>query len=296
MKKIIFALCMLAGTQCLAANSFLGPIARFQLNSPLADENATGIILLEGGPRDARFNGTLGYDFSPQHHVDLSGEYLTQKNSYPHVVGNHRKWANQTAGGLKYYYAFDNFHRSLLNIGGWIAHTANVSDSTVVTPTFTDFRNVAGSNAGGVSPGVTLHPWLGGETSLALNWDTATYTTKFAPHVQAEGFGVTGNYKQQFVHNLQLDLMASSRAIFDNYKAEFDCMTQLSGGQLITGVFYNYTHGKKALPNASVVGLNVRYDINDVNSIRSQHASTQWIAEPAVLMPEVLAIPEDAIA
>lgn len=295
--------------------TFLGP--NLQLGYTSTINNFTAYSLAgEAGIRNFRVGGTLGFLIDEHQRIKVSGEYLWQKITYAFFSGNDDVWVNQGAVGAAYEYLFSDLAlKPQFDISGYYSHAPNKTDGTVtgtyvtaagVTSPFTDHRRVAGSDAGGVAPGVSVQAWMGGRVSLALNWDDVTYNTEYSSHKSADGFGGTVELNQELWQDLNLDLTASDRAPFNNYTATLAWTNVQYYGDWTLGIDGAYTTGKKTLPDTWNIGLSADYFLDrrspqrvsmkgegglkgEVTQARNDNFLA-WTADPAVYMPQVLAI------
>lgn len=289
-------------------DNFLGGIFHGQVTHDVTD-NTAFMGAIEAGPDNYRASGTLGWNINPLNRIKFTGEYLTQDIDYTFFSGVTRQWVAQGAAGVDYQRALGGKFENYFNLAAFYSHAPSVGLSTVTgtfTPvggalsTFVDIRRIAGSNAGGVSPGITTHLWEGSETTLSVNWDDVVYANTLGPQQTAEGFGGKLAITQRFLirsQTFQVGATAADRAPFNNYTAEVDWIKPNSPSMLTVGLFGGYVEGKVSLPSTSIVGVNVSFAMDALpkpNITTPQgiepDSFTSWMSEPAVYMPQVLAI------
>lgn len=293
-------------------NNFLGGILHGQITKDYTDYPYHTALSggIDAGYRDFRASGTVGWEATANQRVKVTGEYLTQNIDYNFYSGVTRRWVQQAAAGLEYQYAFNDRCQNFLSLSGWYSHAPSISlgtrngtfiNSSGQLVAWTDVRRIAGSDAGGVSPGITTHLWLGNEASLALNWDDVVYDNALQPQKKAQGFGGTAKMSQLFhigVQDFKIGASVAARTPFNYYEANLDWIKPFANSNLVLGLFGNYTQGKFSLPNTSLVGVNVAYAI-DTPAPRAQAQTTQtfleWTSIPAVKMPQVLAIADEQV-
>lgn len=290
-------------------NNFLGGIVRGQITKDFPYHTG-GSFGFEAGPRNYRASGTLGWEATPCQRLKLTGEYLTQDIDYNFYSGVSRQWVQQGAVGLTYQYALNDQFQDYLSLSGFYSHapsknlstiTGSFATSATTATTWTDFRRIAGSNAGGVSPAITTHLWQGNETSLAANWDDVVYDNRNQPQKKAQGFGGTASISQDFkiyCENFKIGGSAAARAPFNHYEGELDWVKPFSTSSLLVGVFGGYTQGKYSLPNTGIAGVNVAYYIDtpaQTPPIAKAQSFLSWMGEPAVRLPQVLAIVDENV-
>lgn len=292
------------------SSNFLGGIFHGQFTHGLTYNTAASVIA-EAGPRNYRASGTVGMAINPRNRIKLTGEYLTQDIDYNFYSGRTRQWVEQGAFGAEYQYALYDRLQDYLFLKGFYSHAPSKSlgtrsgsfiDSSGNTVLWTNMRRIAGSNAGGINPGVTSHPWLGAEASIGLNYDSVVYDNKYQTKRKAQGFGSTGSITQAFFgfgQLFQAGVSAAFRAPFNYYQASLDWVNPFRMSNLLVGVFGGYTVGKQTLPSTSLVGLNLAYAFDAPAPVRQAIHQSQsfisWVAQPAVNLPQVLAIADEGI-
>lgn len=287
--------------------NFLGGIFRGQFTNSLSTDAAASLGV-EAGPRNYRVDGTVGFNLSNCQRLKLTGEYLRQDIDYSFATGVAREWMQQGAGGLDYQQHLTANGLNYIDLIGYYSHapsktldpvTGNylTNDSDLIS--YTNLRRIAGSNAYGFSPTVTLNPWCGGQASLALNYDNVHYDNHCGPEQQSDGFGGTVTLNQQLGPNIQFNASAGIRAPFNAYQAGI--RYALPHRNLSVGIIGSYTDGRDNLPNTSLAGIEVTYIADKTNSTRNQFNNrpasiAAWTQQPAVYMPQVLAIAENCLS
>lgn len=290
------------------ADPFLYGIGQAKLSSYLAP-NTAGMVAVEAGPRNYRASGTLGWELVPCHRLKVTGEWLWQNIDFNFATTPSREWVQQEALGVGYQYLLNNPVINYLDLTGYYSHAPSknliaVDFRDLAGRIVSDERHIAGSNARGIAPAIHVVPWLGGEASFALNWDQVVYETQNRPRVDAKGYGGTTKFSQLFHglgENYRLAGSAAARAPFNYYHAEIDWIKPYFSSELLVGVFTDYTQGKHSLTNTSLVGLNVSYVMDKVITCRTagpivqSNSLVNWVQDPAVYMPRVLALSDEKI-
>ncbi|MCD6040108.1 MAG: hypothetical protein K0S27_1508 [Gammaproteobacteria bacterium] len=302
-----FAITTAPGTST-GVNNFLGPTLNVSL-SPLLGQDISSSLGIEGGPRHYRGNATLGWMLAQNHRIKFTGEYLWQKIDYSFYSGVTRQWVNQGAVGANYQYMLFDGVLNDLRLDGYYSYAPSTNLSTLSgtfvssnTLSYTDQRRIAGSNAAGISPGFDLHPWYGARAVISMNYDNVHYHTHYLPTPHYSGVGGTIDFKQNLSTHLQLNLSAASRIILNNYQAGLSWNQPIESGVLRVGITGEYNKGKHTLPNTSLVALNLNYIFDktvpladdDIDDKLPPSLST-WVTEPAVHMPQVLAIADETV-
>ncbi len=291
-------------------DNFLDGVARGQLSGDMSSYSA-GAAAVEAGPRNYRVSGTVGLRMNPRNRIKITGEWLWQDIDYGgFFTDTTREWVQQPAVGLGYQLALNNRFINYFDLGGYYSHAPSktlINVDFLDVPSgniFTEMRRIAGSTAGGANAGVHFHPWCGAEGSLALNWDDVVYDNQNTDRVTAKGFGGTVALTQDlqaFGQDFEMGLSAAIRRPFDFYRAELNWVNPLPGSQLLIGIFGDYNRGKDELPNTGLVGLNLSFAV-DAPVSRTKTGKginpdslLAWVNQPAVYMPQVLAISDEAI-
>lgn len=303
-----FSVFLLTQTAFAGDDNFLTGILRGQVSSDLT-ANTAGLAAVEVGPRNYRVSSTVGIALNSCNRFKLTGEWLFQNIDYTFLTGTTREWVQQSAVGLGYQLILNNPIIPYVDFKGYYSYAPSKSLAGVdfldvasnIIPT--DLRRIAGSTAEGVAPTVHFNLWYGAEGTLALNWDDVVYNNKYTTQITAKGGGGTVGFTQVmqlFRQNFKAGLSASVRTPFNYYHAELDWIPFLPTSQLLVGVFGDYTKGKQTLTNTSLVGVNLSYAIDACSSpsypmmpVPQNRSLLNWIADPAVYMPQVLAIKEE---
>ncbi len=303
--------------------TFLGPTARLGYTSTL--NNSTAYSLAgEAGIKNFRVGGTIGFKLAENQLFKISAEYLWQKITYAFFSGDTNQWVNQGAVGAAYQYEFvDNSYKPQLGISGYFSHapsktlndiTGTYVNSQGFVTSFVDSRRIAGSNAAGVSPGISIAPWNGGRVGAEINYDNVRYDTRNAPNEDAKGLGGTLKLNQALTDNIDLGASAAVRQPFNNYAANLDWNHVPFYGDWTLGLFGDYTVGKNTLPNTWNLGLSANYfldqrcpvmipaNLKGEADLKAEMVSQPindnllaWTADPAVYMPQVLAIVDERV-
>lgn len=299
--------------------TFLGPTLKGSFTRPVEDNTAISIAG-EAGIKNFRIGATAGWLLNEDQRLKFTAEYLWQKITYSFITGNQDKWVEQAAVGAVYEHDLDGYRlRPQINFGAWYSYAPShdlFNGQILLNGTVYNYsKRIAGSNAFGVLPGVTIHPWRGGKTRFSLNYDDVRYDQKYGPSRDELGFGGTFQLDQAISEKLSLGLTAGIRKPFNNYAAGLNWNNIYYYGLWSFGVDGEYTDGKNTLPNTWNVGLNANYFmdcfqppattiVHDykgnlkgeiVTAPPTTPAFLAWTAEPAVYMPQVLAIPDEQL-
>ncbi len=301
--------------------TFLGPTARLGYTSWLTDNTAFS-LLGEAGWKNYRVGGTAAWRIDPDSRIKLSGEYLWQKLTFAFFSGNTDEWVQQGAIGAGYEYRFNDVRmQPAIDLDAYLTNArskplSNVYGSTVddfgLVTNFTNVRRIAGSHARGISPGVSISPWWGSRIGAILNFDQVRYDTQNTRDVTASGLGGTVTIDQAITDNLAIGLAGSDRRIFNNYAANLSWSNVQFYGDWTLGAFGDYTQGKNRLLNSYNVGLSAQYfmdkppcppaNLKGERNLKGEIPPAppaddflNWTANPAIYMPQVLAIADGRV-
>ncbi len=294
--------------------SYLGTNAYAKYSQSISESTAFS-LLGEAGPRNYRFNATLGWQFLDNQRIKISGEFLDQDIRYAFFSGDSREWIKQGAFGAHYQYDLSQFnYNPQFNLKAGYSHAQNkqlslrsgfFTNRLATQQNYIEHRRIAGSNAGFVSPGVSVMPWQTGRIGAELNYDDVRYDTIYPGRTHVQGFGGSVNYNQQLGAYTDFDLVAGFRRPFNMYQARIG-YTLPSRPNWTIGVNADYVDGKHHLPNTYNVGIGVRYALKEIaltaNYLdkdaplrRSYMPFNSWIDTPAIYLPQVLAIRDSKV-
>ena len=290
--------------------TFLGPNLKVSAAYPLSSISAYSIAG-ELGLKNIRAGGTFAWRLVDNQRLKLSAEYLRQEITFPFFVGNTDQWVQQGAIGADYQYELFGYrYAPQFDLNAYYSHapskrlgtaTGTFVNQSGITQNFTDVMHIAGSNAGGISPGVTIEPWMGGQVGVQLNYDNVQYNKEYAPSENANGLGGTVHLSQALMNSFLVNASASVRQPFNNYTAAIMWTNVPYFGNWMLGVDSAYTVGKNTLPNTYDISLTASYSADPpaiATTIQRQAAIDDlvaWTSKPAVYMPQVLAIPDQKL-
>jgi len=302
--------------------TFLGPTVKSGYTAAITNTTAYSVSG-EVGVKNYRIAGTLGWKIWDEQRLKISGEYLWQKMTYNFFAGNTQQWVNQGAVGADYEYDLLGYaFKPRFNLQGYYSHAPSKNLNTVsgafvnnsgILQNFIDTRRIAGSNAGGVAPGITIQPWQGAKAGVDLNYDCVSYDKRGVPSEDAKGFGGTARFDQALTRDVDLGLVAGMRQPFNNYQANLNWTKDSSVGELVLGLGAAYTVGKNTLPSSYNVIASVKFLI-DQRAPVTRHPNLKsdyknealpplsvsdgfkkWTSDPAVYMPQVLTVQDQSI-
>ena len=311
-------MCFTAAHAASSPTTFLGPTLKGRYTSTFNNYSAYS-VLGEAGLKNLRAGGTLGWKLEQNQYIKVSAEYLLQDITYSFISGNSSQWMQQGAVGAGYLYEFIGYsYDPHFNVDAYVSEAPNKSLGNVhavvttggVKSNVVIRRRIAGSNGAGIMPGVSIAPWAGARAGLNLNYDNVRYNTNYTSNHDAKGFGGTFTFDQAVTQDVGFNLEAEVRQPFNNYAAGLSFANVPYFGNWVLGVDGEYTDGKNTLPNTWNIGLSGSYALDrrspqsapmykdrvaykDVAPVRDD--LIPFTADPAVYMPQVLAIPDQSI-
>lgn len=315
----IYLLCVLASLSSdLAAvpntttpTTFLGPTIKLGLASSFPDMFAYSVAA-EAGYRNVQLDGTVGFQLFDEQRFKLSLAYLLQNINYSYFSSNTSQWVQQGTIGGNYQYDLGKYlylYHPELDVGFYYSHAPSKSlriekgtflnQAGILTP-FTDNKRIAGSNAAGINPGVTLTPWEGGTASFHLHYDDVHYDTIYESGQNPRGLGATFSLDQMIEPHVVVGAIASARQPFYHYQAHLTWVNVPYYGAWTMGFLAAYTVGKNNLPNTYNLGVNINYllDNSPSSSIAEKEealAFLNWTAISSASLPQVLAMPDEKV-
>lgn len=296
--------------------TFLGPTLKAGYTSSI---NAFSGYSVAGelGVKNYRVSGTLGWDLPANQQLKVSAEYLWQRATYLFFSGNgEEEWVSQGAIGAAYEYGISCLPYDLaFDLNAYVSHARTKRLSSIagvivnnfgVTEGFLENRRIIGANAAGIAPGFSVRPWRGGRVEVDINYDKAFYDMSFSSNKELMGLGGTINFKQFVTPDVAIDLSAAVRKPFNSYSGTVDWFNVPYFGAWTLGLDGTYTVGKSGMPSTWDIGIRFNYvlDLRCLSAacntyFKCEHAPEaveydflQWMADPAVYLPQILGIPD----
>lgn len=261
------------------------------------------------GGSEFRLGGTWGHTISDEQRFKITGEHFAQQFDMKFVSGSNTQWAGENDLGLAYQYLIiNNRWLQSINLGGYYTNAESESvgvDSffTKQGGTFIDQKSFSGASTGNLYAGITVQPWQTGQLGLSLDYDIVRYSPDFVPATNnRSGLGAAVTFTQLLTSYLKLDLLASHQQPFDLYQAGVGWLipskpgTQwelnLSGSHLTGDIF-------TGTDNWAILSLGYSWG-GSPDSPRSHYELgqgdlSQWTQQPAVSMPAVLIMKDEAV-
>lgn len=173
-------------------------------------------------------------------------------------------------------------------------------------------RSIAGSRAYAFSAALTTVPWNGAFLSASALYDHVDFQFKYSDHKIVDGLGGTIFYKQELCPCFDLVLKSEFRVPYTYYEGRLQWGLTFYSADMTLGLYGGHTVGRHGLPDSTVAGVEIGFDFGLTNfsgyssgglckdnsnpyfaGFAGQDVQyLQWLATPAVYIPEVIARPE----
>lgn len=300
-------------------NNFF-PNLKFNLTPVFVSSSTAFSLLAEVGVRNYRANATLGYIPCDPHRLKLTVEYLVQKMHFNFTSKQISTSVHQIAGGLKYQYRPFSFGwwRGF-ELGGTYSYSpSHTLKRRVCKDTEqTNNRHIAGATSGGGSLGLAFVTFDCGSLTIAGNYEHVTFHRRYDGKKEknhdhsvrkiVQGFGASLEWNQRFCSMFDWSFKAEFLRPYNYFEGALKWVVCLDGGDLTFGIFGGHTVGKHGLPSSSQAGVSlgysfgvqdfmiIAYDCAPIECACSPCELHNWVASPAVYIPEVLAIADQRV-
>lgn len=288
---------------------------RINLQPVLIGENSAIGILGEIGEKNYRINGTYGLFLGDNHRFKAGGEYLSQKIQFRYLSGKERKWVDQWAAGGKYQYLIDclpmpifkDFVRGV-QVSGYYSEARNHRPASVLCPNanIAIFRHIVGAQQWNAEGGLIIQPWCTATIIGTGGYDEFRFHRHFSKRHKFSGVSGTLYFNQRMWFNLSADVKAEFRKAYNYVEGMLSWGNHFCFGDLSVGVFGSHTWGKSNIPSVSTAGGELRFafgvdrssrckcECREANDVCPSYLA-QWVASPAVYIPQVFAATESAV-
>lgn len=284
-----------------------GPNVRFIL-APKQLTSQTGFALMgEAGEKLLRGSVSLGYQIGANQRLKMSVEQLSQKLTYCFAEEKTDRWVKQIAGGACYKYFLDDNWFDSIDVGGWYSNAQNETLTPFVVVSEASVRSferkIAGAQAWHASMGTTVFPWSGCSLGLAAVYDHVDYRRRVLRGKTVAGAGFTVDLNQRLFKCLDINLRGDFLLPYHHGGGTLNWTVPTHYGDMVVGLYGDYTQGRHGLPNNTSCGVQINMAFGSGRFLssfygrccfrdktRPRQSLFEWIAEPAVLMPIVLAI------
>lgn len=254
------------------------------------------------GPNERRANITTGFAVTPDQHVKLTYEYLTQNLNFDFVTGGVQEWVDQHAIGGAYQYLLRREILHSFEISGYTvrANSKDLSDVIYNVQTSGDQttsydvnnRRIAGGTENTIQAALNLLPIKNTALTIGGGFSSLSYDTKYEDN-QAKS---TIAYQAQLTHLLtdtaKFVAGVNSSASGTTHSAEIRHILPKNIELSLKGEYMSST----TLPNSSSVTLGISYPAPKAYSIApfgGMQELKNWIEKPIVYKTRVLAIKDE---
>jgi hypothetical protein len=268
--------------------------------------NYSAIALgLELGMQQRRINSTWGYALSKHQRIKITYENLSQNLNFDFRLWNCDRDVVQDAAGATYQVLFPHHVLNTFSINAFYAKARSQDLGMLRTYEnniwWDNYRRIAGGIDKSISAGLDLLPNSTNLVNLQLNYDDLYYDTKYKSNRAQNSIGETLDYKHLLNNRLRLDIYASHRQIYDDYKADIDwLLNDVSGMKFELGIYGERINNIEGRDNDKVFGIN--FSIAQSFNSKAQYVLGAqdsladikgWVSDPAVHMAQVLAITDE---
>jgi hypothetical protein len=274
------------------------PVAQVVLTPVFLCEDAGFSLLMEGGPRSYRFNGTVGFISCEQHRFKVGGEYLAQKFRHENHEHHSHDWEHQWAVGGKYQYLFlDDCCNWLkyFQLGGYYAKSKNNEH---------EHHHIVGAKSWGIEAGSAIDTcWNNGSLYFAINYDQIKFNKHHHSHKDINGVGATIALDQPLWCDVTLGIEYQYKRAYDFIEALLNWTNRMECGDLTLGIFYDHVWGKERINSSDTLGLSLGFTFGMDNwslfgdccapcntdcCVADCSDLAEWISRPAIYMPQVI--------
>lgn len=283
------------------------PAARLTKTSVLIANDAAFSLLVEGGPRNYRFNGTVGF-IADYNRFKVSTEYLCQKLHFGFHEERAHHWVHQFAVGGLYQHLFEcpcwidgvQFGISYSNSGSKELKPVQISTNEF------NLRRIAGAWNWTTEVGFLTSPWRCATLVSSLSYDQVHYKRSFEDGKRISGIGFGLDFTQKLWTSFALKIDFQFKQAYNNLEAALQWTREFDYGNLDVSIFTHHVWGKRKLPSSTTagIGLGFAFGISDCSIVSLRCCPEDdcnpcsynvcdlldWVNHPAVYMPQVLAI------
>lgn len=260
-------------------------------------------FFIQGGPLSFRSNATYGHQLDEQHFLKFSGEYLTQKLGFNFDHGKAHRWVLQGACGASYRYLACSDWLEYIDAGLIYSHSwgrqLHIKMSRIVN--VIDQRRIAGANAVSMNVNGGFCLWETGLIELRGFYDYAHFHKKYASSPTLSGLGAGISFTQNLFMFGTLQLGADFRRPYNYFFATYSAPILAFDQNTALAVFAERTIGRDRVASSSRIGISLELSFGPMRRCSDQTCTTScalldFVARPAVYMPEVLAMSDDGIS
>jgi len=280
-----------------------GVILTGQYTQKIGQRNALSLIA-EGGAGQRRLNATWALLITQNQRIKLSVERLVQRMKFDFDSGRVKEWVPQNAYGATYEYFIKQGWLNDVSLNAFYSRANSKNFNPVIFSQnalmYENFRHIAGGTDKSVSLGSDFFPTTSTKLNFQVNYDNVHYNEKYnTRNHDSRGLGLTLNLHQLITKRIRLNLLASTRTMYNQLGGEVSLLVPTRRGTALhLNLKTTHTVGLHGVPNNNVYGVNLAYSwglSGSASGFSLQRESNvndlaSWAATPAVKMPQVLAV------
>lgn len=286
------------------------PCGRF-VWSPVFPDNEMGLSFLgELGWSNYRLSATFGAIPSKHHRYKISTEYLLQKTSFRFHVGKKEPWLDQVGVGGTYQYISrpEGFYQGIqLNAVYVNCFNNHVKRAECRLTQQNHSRRIAGASFVRADIGAILSPWCESLLIVSGGYAQAEYSRRIHSRLKEQGPSLRVEFAQEINSNWALTFEAEFTRPFNALEGQFTYSRCCTDGHFTLAFFAGQTWGKRGLQDITSGGIELGWSFG-IDGLRScchpkeplktipscceMQDLMVWCANPAIYMPQALAISE----
>jgi len=305
------------------------PVFSLVTTPVFVSQDAAFSLRLEAGAKSNRVNGTIGFFADDNNRFKISAEILSQKLHFKFSHRDReynegaRHWLHQFAIGGKYQYLFDcpscvrGFELGLIysnapskklspkpiEFGAPQGENPGLGEPQVDEATL--FRRIAGATNWEISAGFPMCAFCSAELTPFISYQQTHYKREYQSSKRISGVGFGLNYNQRLFCGIDLNLKYKFTQAYNDLRVGLFWNKIYQCGALGLGIFVDQVYGKRELPSSTTTGIELSFGFgvcgcSKVSLVNAHDTDCcdpcyhsdllDWVNEPAVYMPQVLAI------
>ena len=267
---------------------------------------------IEGGENMYRLNGTWGFAINERNRIKFSIERLADNDDYDFASGTESEWIGQNAIGGSYQYILDAGWLQAIDLNAYGAKADSKNYNAVVffdkagNP-LVNQRRITGGETAGASVGLTLLPTQRTRAEIALHYDAVNYDIKYdEDDPSTSGLGFSADIEHLLSERIKAKIGADVLSTDHTYEAGITWLAPSKiGSSLEFSVLGSYLDSQTTSDQAYQVGVQAIYGWDEGSSQQNTGYSSftalalqdlkTWARDPAVRMPEVMAVVDEAV-
>lgn len=267
---------------------------------------------VEVGQNKYRLNGTYGFAINDRNRIKVSLERLAEQDDYDFASGTETEWVGQNAAGATYQYIFADGWLETAEFNAYGAQAESVDYDDVLfydasgAPKINK-RRITGGLSYGLSAGVTTNPWETARWGFALHYDAVSYDMQYdEDDPSTSGFGFSTNLEQILTERLKGEIGMDVLSTDHTYNAGLTWLAPTeAGSRLEVSLVGAYLNSQTTGDSNMEMGMQAAYGWDEGPAGDVAHFTgfeeisvadlKTWTRDPAVRMPEVMAVVDEAV-